>query len=226
MDPEAFQPEARWEHCMTDTHPLLYVARHGETDWSRSGQHTGRTDLPLTDTGRAAARALGHRLAGLTPARVFTSPLLRARQTCELAGFSTVADVQQDLLEWDYGDYEGMRTSEILRLRPGWELFTHGSPGGESPAEVASRADSMIARIRATNGLVIVFSSGHILRALAARWLGLPLQVGAKLLLDTASLSILGYGHDRSEPAIRAWNETSHLRPDNHTGKLLAAVHG
>jgi broad specificity phosphatase PhoE len=197
---------------MTDAQPLLYIARHGETEWSRSGQHTGRTDLPLTDTGRAAAQMLGRRLAGLEPARVFTSPLTRARQTCDLAGFGAIADVQQDLVEWDYGDYEGKRTSEIVRLRPGWELFRDGSPGGESPGEVAYRADRMIERIRATNGLVIVFSSGHILRALAARWVGLPIQVGARLLLDTASLSVLGYGHDRSEPAIRAWNETSHLR--------------
>jgi broad specificity phosphatase PhoE len=191
--------------------PLVHLARHGETQWSRTGQHTGRTDLPLTDGGIAAAQSLGARLRSLQVERVFTSPLLRARQTCELAGFNEVAEVDADLLEWDYGDYEGRRTADIVLERPGWELFRDGSPGGESPADIMHRADRLVGRLRHLDAPVLLFSSGHILRAIAVRWLGLPLSVGAQLQLGTASLSRLGYGHDRTEPALHCWNDTSHL---------------
>ena len=191
--------------------PLVYLARHGETQWSRTGQHTGRTDLPLTDRGIAAARALGARLRSLHVERVFTSPLLRARQTCELAGFNPVAKIDADLLEWDYGAYEGRRTADIVLERPGWELFRDGSPEGESPQNILHRADRLIERLRCLDAPVLLFSSGHILRAIAVRWLSLPLSVGAQLQLGTASLSRLGYGHDRTEPALHLWNDTSHL---------------
>jgi broad specificity phosphatase PhoE len=193
--------------------PLIHLARHGETEWSRTGQHTGRTDLPLTETGVAAARALGARLKGVDVSRAFASPLMRARQTCELAGFQDMAELDSDLLEWDYGDYEGRRTAEIFRERPGWDLFRDGSPGGESTEDITRRADRLIARLHALEVPVLLFSSGHILRAVAVRWLGLPLSVGTQLQLGTASLSRLGYGHDRSERAIHLWNDTSHLQP-------------
>jgi broad specificity phosphatase PhoE len=193
--------------------PLIHLARHGETQWSRTGQHTGRTDLPLTDAGVAAARALGARLEGIQVSRVFVSPLMRARQTCELAGFRDVAELDSDLLEWDYGLYEGRRTAEILGERPGWELFRDGSPGGESTEDITRRADRLVARLHALEAPALLFSSGHILRALAVRWVGLPLSVGAQLELGTASLSRLGYGHDRGERAIHLWNDTSHLEP-------------
>jgi broad specificity phosphatase PhoE len=191
--------------------PLIHLARHGETEWSRTGQHTGRTDLPLTEAGVAAARALGARLKGLRVSRVLVSPLMRARQTCELAGFRDVAELDSDLLEWDYGSYEGRRTEEIWSERPGWELFRDGSPGGESTQDITRRADRLVARLQALDAPALLFSSGHILRALAVRWLGLPLSIGAQFQLGTASLSRLGYGHDRSERAIHLWNDTSHL---------------
>ncbi len=191
--------------------PLLYLVRHGETAWSLSGQHTGRTDLPLTANGELASRSLGKRLQSIGPRRVFTSPLQRARRTCELAGYGGMAHIEPDLFEWDYGSYEGLRTSEIAALRAGWELFRDGCPEGESPADLAIRADRMIARIRALDGPALVFSSGHLLRVLAVRWLNLPVAAGAHFLLSTARLSILGYGHDRAEPAMHSWNETSHL---------------
>jgi probable phosphoglycerate mutase len=189
--------------------PTLYLARHGETAWSLSGQHTGLTDLPLTERGERNARRLGQRLAGKTFAQVLASPLQRARRTAELAGFA--AEIDPALVEWNYGDYEGRRSVEIHRERPGWDLFRDGCPGGEMPGDVAARADRVIARVRAIPGDVLLFSSGHFLRVLAARWLGLGPEGGRLLLLSTASLSAMGYEHNLQEPAVRLWNETGHV---------------
>jgi probable phosphoglycerate mutase len=191
--------------------PAVYLARHGETAWSLSGQHTGLTDLPLTDRGERNARRLGERLAGLRFAQVLTSPLVRAARTCELAGFGAVAATDRDLVEWDYGTYEGRRTSEIRAERPDWQLFRDGCPGGESPHQVGARADRVIARLRAAGGDVLLFSSGHFLRVLAARWLGLEPAAGRLLFLGTASLSILGYEHAVTEPVIRLWDDTGRV---------------
>ncbi len=193
---------------MTDRLPTVYLARHGETAWSLSGQHTGRTDLPLTEEGERQARRLGPRLAGHSYAKVFTSPLLRAARTCELAGFGSVAVLDPDLVEWNYGDYEGRRTADIHKERPGWMLFRDGCPNGENLAQIAARADRVIARLRTINGNVLLFSSGHILRILGARWLGLEPAGGQYFALSTASLSELGYEHTKSEPVIKLWNET------------------
>lgn len=191
--------------------PSIYLARHGETAWSLTGQHTGLTDLPLTQRGESNARRLGKRLAGLRLAKVLTSPLQRARRTCELAGFASVAEVDCNLVEWDYGDYEGRRTTEIHADRPDWQLFRDGCPGGETPAQVAARADSVISCLHAINGDVLVFSSGHFLRTLAIRWLGFEAVAGRFLMLNTASLSVLGYENSLDQPAIRLWNDTHHL---------------
>jgi len=193
------------------TLPVLYVARHGETAWTVSGQHTGRTDLPLTERGEDNARRLGERLRGQTFAKVLTSPLRRAARTCELAGFGPVAEVEDDLVEWDYGAYEGRRSVDIHAERPDWDLFRDGCPGGESPEQVGVRADRVVSRVRAVDGDVLVFSSGHILRVLAARWLGLLPAGGRYFLLGTASLGALGYEHARARPVIREWNDTRHL---------------
>jgi probable phosphoglycerate mutase len=191
--------------------PSVYLARHGETAWSISGQHTGKTDLPLTERGQRNARRLADRLAGHTFARVLCSPLIRARQTCELAGFGAVAKIDSDLIEWDYGEYEGRTTAEILRQRPQWQLFRDGCPGGESVDDVGRRADRMVARLRQTEGEVLVFSSGHFLRVMASRWLTLDPSCGRLLLLSTAALSVLGYEHTLDEPAIRLWNDCAHV---------------
>jgi probable phosphoglycerate mutase len=196
------------EQIVSETLPVVYLARHGETAWSLSGQHTGRTDLPLTERGERQARALGERLRGASFVKVFTSPSQRARRTAELAGFGSLAETDPDLAEWDYGQYEGRRTAEILAERPGWFLFRDGAPGGETPEQVAARADPVIQRIRAIGGNVLIFSSAHILRVLAARWLGLEAAGGRYFVLGTSSLSILGYEHDLAEPVIRLWNET------------------
>jgi broad specificity phosphatase PhoE len=196
---------------MSEMLPTIYLARHGETAWSLSGQHTGLTDLPLTERGERNARQLGRRLNGLALAKVFTSPLQRAVRTCELAGFGSVAEVDRDLLEWNYGDYEGRRTAEILVERPDWQLFRDGCPGGESPTQVGARADRVVRRLRAIQSDVLLFSSGHFLRVLAARWLGLEPAAGRFLLLSTASMSALSYEHDLSEPVIRLWNDTRHV---------------
>ena len=196
---------------MSELLPGVYLARHGETAWSLSGQHTGRTDLPLTERGERNARALGERLRGLTFAKVLTSPLQRAARTCELAGFGAVAEIDPDLVEWDYGQYEGRRTAEIHAERPDWQLFRDGCPGGESPDQIGARADRVVGRLRAIKGDVLLFSSGHFLRVLAARWLGLEAAGGRYLLLSTASLSALGYEHNRAEPAIRLWNDARHV---------------
>jgi len=192
-------------------HPVIYLARHGETEWSLSGQHTGRTDIPLTANGEAQALRLGERLRQLSVKQVFTSPLQRAARTCHLAGFGDGAEIVPDLMEWDYGHYEGVRTAEIHRDRPGWQLFRDGCPGGESPEAVGARADSVIARVRAVGSDVLIFSSGHFLRVFAARWLGLHPGAGTHFVLSTASLSALGYEHDLSEPVIRLWDDTRHL---------------
>jgi broad specificity phosphatase PhoE len=191
--------------------PLVYLARHGETAWSLTGQHTGLTDLPLTMRGEQNAIALGERLRGLSFAKVFTSPLQRARRTCELAGLGAVAEVDRDLLEWDYGDYEGLRTSEIHAMRPGWHLFRDGCPGGESAEQVGARALCVVSRVRAVEGNVLLFSSGHFLRVLAAQWLGIRPAAGKYLVLSTASLSALGYERDLCQPVIWLWNDTRHV---------------
>jgi broad specificity phosphatase PhoE len=193
--------------------PVTYLARHGETKWSRDGRHTGRTDLPLTPQGEGNAQRLRERLAGLVFVKVLTNPSQRAKRTCELAGFNSVAEVDPDLVEWNYGDYEGIRTAEIHKTRPDWELFRDGCPNGELPADVAARADHVLARVRAIKGNVLIFSSGHFLRVFAARWLGLEPITGKYLMLDTASLSALGYEHGLSNPAIEFWNDTGHALP-------------
>ena len=195
---------------MSEALPVVYLARHGETAWTISGQHTGLTDLPLTAQGEVQARQLGERLEGLTLASVLTSPLQRAVRTCELASFGPTARVEPDLLEWNYGSYEGLTSVEIHHERPDWMLFRDGCPGGESPNQVGTRADRVARRVRAMGGDVLLFSSGHFLRVFAARWLGLEPEAGRYFLLGTASLSAMGYEHDRSEPAVRLWNEIPH----------------
>jgi broad specificity phosphatase PhoE len=195
---------------MSGALPVVYLARHGETAWTISRQHTGVTDLPLTARGEVEAGQLGERLEGLSFAGVLTSPLQRAVRTCELAGFGSAAEVDPDLLEWNYGTYEGCTSADIRTERPDWQLFRDGCPGGELPEQVGARADRVARRVRAMGGDVLLFSSGHFLRVFAARWLGLEPGAGRYFLLDTASLSAVGYEHDRSEPAIRVWNEIPH----------------
>jgi broad specificity phosphatase PhoE len=177
---------------MNEVPPVIYLARHGETAWSLSGRHTGLTNLPLTERGERNARRLGERLKGMTFAKVFTSPLQRAARTCELAGFGAVAEVDPDLVEWNYGQYEGRRTAEIRAERPGWQLFRDGCPGGEMPEQVGARADRVVNRVRAIQGDVLLFSSGHFLRVLAARWLDVEPATGRFFLLSTASLARWG----------------------------------
>jgi len=197
---------------MSDELPVVYLARHGETAWSLTGQYTGLTDLPLTEQGERNARQLGERLKGIAFAKVWTSPLQRAVRTCELAGFDGVAEIDPDLVEWNYGDYEGRRTAEIVAERPGWLLFRDGCPGGETPAQVAARADRVVSRVRAVNGNVLLFSSGHFIRVLATRWIGLEPSVNSRSFkLSTASLSALGYEGSLSRPAICLWNEARHV---------------
>ena len=196
---------------MSESLPIVYLARHGETAWSLSGQHTGLTDLPLTERGERNARRLAERLRGLAFAKVFTSPLVRAARTCELAGFGDVAEVDRDLLEWDYGDYEGRRTDEIHAQRSDWQLFRDGCPGGETPEQVGVRADRVVSRVRAIQENVLLFSSGHFLRVLAARWLGLEPGAGRYFLLSTASVSALGYEHNLAQPVIRLWDDTRNV---------------
>jgi broad specificity phosphatase PhoE len=196
---------------MAESLPIIYLARHGETAWTLSGQHTGLTDLPLTEQGERNARNLGARLRGLTFRQVLASPLQRAIRTCELAGFPEVYEIDSDLLEWNYGQYEGRLTKDIHAERPEWQLFNDGCPGGETPGEVGVRADRIIARVRAIRGDVLIFSSGHFLRLLAARWLGLEPAGGRYFLLSTASLSALSYEHTLAQPAIRLWDDTRHV---------------
>jgi broad specificity phosphatase PhoE len=189
----------------------ICLVRHGETAWSRSGQHTGLTDLPLTEQGEQNARWLRERLADLPFAAVFKSPLQRASRTCELAGFGAVAREDRDLVEWNYGNYEGLRSDEIHAQQPDWQLFRDGCPGGESPAQVAARADAVIKRMRSIHGDALLFSSGHFLRMLAVRWLGLEPVNGRFFALDPASVSLLGSEHAVSQPVIQFWNDTRHI---------------
>ena len=191
--------------------PRVVLARHGQTAWSLSGQHTGLTDLPLTTAGEAEARSLVPRLQTQRFARVLCSPLRRAWHTCELAGFGTRAERDARLVEWNYGDYEGRTSTQIHAQRPDWQLFRDGCPGGETPEQVAARADSLLASLRAFSGDTLLFSSGHFLRMLAVRWLGLAPAAGALLTIDTASLGVLGYEHHLQQPAIRLWNDTGHV---------------
>lgn len=191
---------------MFDGLPAVYLCRHGETAWSQTGQHTGLTDLPLTERGEDEARRLGERLLGRHFADVFTSPLQRARRTCEIAGFGDGAIVDADLVEWNYGRYEGRTSRDIRTEQPDWHIFEHGCPGGESVDDVAARADRMVARVRAVQADVLIFSSGHFLRMFAARWLGLPPTNGAIFHLDTASISVLAYERRIDEPVVRMWN--------------------
>jgi probable phosphoglycerate mutase len=196
---------------MAECLPLIYLARHGETAWSLSGQHTGATDLPLTECGERNAEHLRARLHGLVFSKVYTSPLQRASRTCELAGFGTRMEIDRDLVEWNYGQYEGRRTIEIQEERPDWQLFRDGCPGGETPEQVGDRADRVVSRIRAIQGNILLFSSGHFLRVFAARWIGFGPLAGKHLQLSTASVSILGYEHNLRQPVIRLWNDTCHV---------------
>lgn len=196
---------------MSENLPVMYLARHGETAWSLSGQHTGLTDLPLTERGERNARRLGKRLAGLVFAKVFTSPLQRAARTCERAGFGAMAEADPNLVEWNYGEYEGLRTVQIHAKHPDWQLFRDGCPNGESPSQVGARADLALMRLRKIKGDVLLFSSGHFLRVLAARWLGLEPVGGRFFVLRTASLSALGYENNLSQPVIQFWDDTRHV---------------
>jgi len=189
---------------MAGSEQQVYVVRHGETEWSLSGQHTGVTDILLTEKGRAVARRLQPILAKVSFSLVLTSPLGRARETCELVGLGGRAIVEPDLMEWNYGEYEGLTAKQIHAKRPGWVIFRDGSPGGETPEEVAARADRVIARVRAAPGNVALFAHGHIFRVLVSRWIGLPPATGQHFLLDTATLNILGYYRD--SPAVKVWN--------------------
>ena len=195
---------------MSGALPVVYLARHGETAWTVSHQHTGLTDLPLTAHGELEAVRLRARLEGLAFAGVLTSPLRRAVRTCELAGFGTAAEVEPDLLEWNYGAYEGRTSVDIHAERPDWQLFRDGCPEGESPDQIGARADRVVRRVRAIDGNTLLFSSGHFLRVFTARWLGLEPGAGRYFLLETASLSAVGYEHDRSDPVIRLWDEMPH----------------
>ncbi len=182
----------------------LFAIRHGETAWSLSGQHTGTTDIPLTDNGRRLAQRIRPALAEETFALVLVSPMQRACETCELAGLGSRAVVEPDLVEWNYGEYEGLTRWQVNEMAPGWLIFRDGCPGGESPEQVGARVDRVIARARAIEGNAALFAHGHVLRALAARWLGLPAGAGQHFMLGTGTLSVLGYYHEI--PAIRIWN--------------------
>lgn len=200
----------------------VYLIRHGETTWSLSGRHTSRTDLPLTEHGAQQARNIGPLLHGTTFTRVLVSPMQRARQTCELAGFGPVARVDPNLSEWDYGDYEGRTAAEIRAERPGWDIYRDGCPGGKSAEQVSARVDIILAQLRPSVGQVAIFSHGQFLRALAVRWIDLPIRQGSHLGLDTGSLSILGYEHNNIETtAISLWNAVS-----NDLFELVRQPHG
>jgi broad specificity phosphatase PhoE len=187
----------------------VFLIRHGETEWSKSGQHTGGTDLPLTEAGMEQGRLLTERLKGIEFATVLTSPLQRAMETCRQADLMHKAEVLLDLREWDYGAYEGLTTPEIRRQQSDWSIWSHGAPRGESPEQVSERADRVLQRARNAAGDVALFSHGHMLRAVGARWLGLPVSAGQHLMLSTASVSVLGY--ERETPVIRLWNGRAHL---------------
>lgn len=182
----------------------VVLVRHGQTEWSRDLRHTGRTDVPLTDEGRAQAERLGDALGGWSFSRVLASPLSRARDTCRLAGFGDAVELSDALLEWDYGDYEGETTPQIRERRNGWNLWRDGCPGGENAAEVGARVDPLVSELKASDGDVLVFAHGHLLRVLAARWVELPPEAGARFWLATATLSVLGF--ERETAAFRRWN--------------------
>jgi broad specificity phosphatase PhoE len=188
----------------------VVLVRHGETEWSRTGRHTGHTDIPLTERGREQARVVGTALEPRRFERVLTSPLERAAETCRLAGFGEVAEPRDELMEWDYGDYEGRKTVEIREERPGWTLWRDGVPGGETAAEVGARVDRVIAEARSSDGDAVVFAHGHVLRVLAARWLGLEPAAGQLFALDPATVSVLGY--ERETAVLRSWNEALDAR--------------
>ncbi|MER8375559.1 histidine phosphatase family protein [Mesorhizobium sp. M1406] len=192
---------------MGSAFPQIHLVRHGETAWSLSGRHTGRTDMPLTPAGEAAARGVADRLRGLSFSAVWSSPSQRAYNTSVLAGFGAESVKKDDLQEWDYGAYEGLTTKQIQAERPGWTVFRDGCPKGESAADVGARANAIVRQLREAGGSILVFSSAHFLRVLTARWLGLPPEGGALFVLDTASISVLGYEHDLGEPVIRKWNQ-------------------
>ena len=189
---------------MSTEEQKVYLLRHGETEWSLNGRHTGVTDIPLTENGRIAARLLKPILAKVTLTLVLTSPLQRARETCELAGLGQFANVEPDLIEWNYGEYEGLTTEQIRSTRPGWSVFRDGCPGGESPEQVGARADRVITKVRTAAGNVALFGHGHFTRVLAARWINLSANYGENFLLDTATLNVLGYY--RESPAFMIWN--------------------
>ena len=208
--------------------PILYLIRHGETEWSLSGQHTGRTDIPLTALGEDEARELAPRLRVISFAHVLTSPRKRARQTCDLVGLENVPEIEPDLAEWDYGDYEGKKSVDIRLARPDWNVFRDGCPNGELPAQVLERADRLIARLRKLDGNVALFSHGQFGGVLAARWLGLPLVDAQHFPLGTASLSVLGFDpHHLEVPVISLWNSDSHQASgtisDRHAHGALSA---
>ncbi len=196
---------------MEETLSEVYLARHGETAWTLSRQHTGRTDIPLTAHGERNALSLGERLRGMVFDKVLVSPLARARRTAELAGFVAVAEIEPDLAEWDYGRYDGLTSAEIHRDRPDWSLFRDGCPDGESVEAIGARADRVVARLRTLEGQILLFGHGHFFRVLAARWLDLPAADGRLFFLSTAALSQLGYEHSRLEPAVRLWNDVRHV---------------
>jgi broad specificity phosphatase PhoE len=194
---------------MAKTGPEVLLVRHGQTEWSLNGRHTGSTDIPLTDEGRAQARALGERLAGREFALVLSSPLGRARETAELAGLGARAQVREDLIEWDYGEYEGVTTAEIRARDPDWLLWRDGCPGGETAADVGARVDRVIAEVRAAEGDCALFAHGHVLRVLAARWIELAPEEGGSFGLSTATVSVMGW--EREVPVFWLWNGAAHL---------------
>jgi broad specificity phosphatase PhoE len=185
--------------------PNAWLVRHGETEWARDGRHTGRTDVPLTEVGKRQAQAVRAKLAGHRFALVLSSPLSRALETARLAGFGEVVEVEPDLAEWDYGEYEGLTTPQIREHVPGWTIWNYGAPGGETPEQVAARCDRLVARIRAAHGDVLLFGHAHLLRALTARWIELAVSAGCHFALATATVSVLGW--ERETPVVERWNE-------------------
>ncbi len=182
----------------------VYIVRHGETEWSLSGQHTSATDLPLTAHGREQAAAAAQALAGVGFELVLCSPLLRARETCRICGFGEAAELCEDLHEWDYGDYEGLTSAQIRETRPDWDLWTDGCPGGESPAQIGARLDELLARIAGVHGTVLCFAHGHVLRVLAARWCEMEVAAGARFALSTAGVGVLG--HEHATQVLARWS--------------------
>lgn len=209
---------------MPESRPEILLVRHGQTEWSLSGRHTGRTDIPLTDAGRHDAELLRDRLAGRDFVRVLVSPLQRATETCRLAGLSQTAEVREDLREWDYGRYEGLTTPEIRVDRPGWTVWRDGCPDGEAAADVGRRADRVVAELREVNGDAAVVAHGHVLRVLAVRWLELAAETGASFALSTAAISVLGY--ERETPVISLWNDTGYRAAAAGSGQAVPAADG